>query len=130
MLSWRRVVEVSDSRQQRLLELFGQLLELRCDDSSDAEALAELIEERQGIIDQISEIDGSLALIQQTVSESRQLSDMLGEIADLDQRLFERAEFLREGLHSALSKTGRGRRAARGYRLMLPRSAAIIDRQL
>ena len=62
------------------------------------------------------------------MASSPDLQQLLSNIADLDRELLERATVHKDQLHASLSQTGRGLKAARGYRLQIPSSPAIIDK--
>ena len=120
--------DVSESTiQQRIKGLLEQISALTQDEITDIEFFDALLSQRQELIDQISAIDESLALVRAAVSESPELQQLLAEIADLDKRLIEWASAHHEQLRASLGNTGRGLKAARGYRLHLPCSPAIIS---
>lgn len=117
-----------DAIRDQVLRLLQDLFELRWEKGEDPAALERLLAERQGIIDQLGQIDGSLAVVRKVIEKSPDLQDLHARIMDQDADLLRRSQERRDQLYDALKKTGEGRRAAQGYRLGLKPSPIMIDR--
>lgn len=120
---------LASSNHETIKNLLQAYLALKPQEPLEPEDLANLLAQRQEIIDQIDEIDETLALVKECIAESPELKDLLTQIADLDKRLLDNALTYKEQLRASLGHTNHGRRAARGYRLRIPNNPAIIDKR-
>ncbi len=119
-----------DSIHDLIRERLQELLKLRLNDDQDVDSFARLLDERQRIIDQLGQIDGSLALLRETIAGSPELQDLHSQIMESESDLQKKAQSLFGELHEALRKTGEGRRATKGYRIGIKPSPAMIDRSV
>lgn len=111
-------------------ELLSRYKGLKLESAVSVDGLAGLIEERQKVIDQLSQIDESLAVLRQTIADDPELQELLAQIMEADRDLMEQARVAHDQLRAALAKTNKGRQATSGYRLHIPRSPAIIDKKV
>jgi len=109
-----------------LLRRYGQLLPAP---DADVTAFAQLADERQQIIDALEEIDGSLAILEETIARSPKLTAMVAKAREADLALVEHGNALQEQLRARVSKAKTGRAATHGYRINVKKSAIIFDKK-